>query len=104
MSDFANNTVKFIDDFWKIINAVFDGFWDFLQRGRIMRRAAFVLMWFLTFEAFHFCYNVAEQSGWDAATIGACFGVLTPVSGLQAAVMKFYSDARNADIHNSKPT
>lgn len=91
-----------ISGLWSIVNTVFDGLWDFLQRGRIMRRIAFVLMWWITFEAFNFCYQAAERSNWDAATIGACFGILTPVSALQAAIMKFYSDARNTDIHNSK--
>lgn len=94
--------VKNINGVWSVINAAFDGVWDFLQRGRVMRRSAFVLMWFLTFEAYHFCYTVAEQSNWDAATIGATFGILTPVSGLQAAVMKFYNDARTTDTY--RPT
>ena len=91
-----------INGLWLIFNSIFDGIWDFLQRGRIMRRIAFVLMWWITFEAFNFCYEAAEKSNWDAATIGACFGILTPVSALQAAIMKFYSDARNTDIHKEK--
>jgi hypothetical protein len=87
-----------IKGMWMVVNSLFSGIWVFLHDGKIIRRTAFVGMWYVTFEAYHFCYRAAAASGWDAAAIAACFGILTPVSVLQAAIMKFYNDARNADL------
>lgn len=89
--------VRLIKGVGEAVNAFFDIFWTLLHRGHLMRRAAFIMSWFITFESFEFCYRAAEQSGWNPMTIGACFGILTPVSGLQAAVMKFYNDSRAVD-------
>lgn len=49
-------------------------------------------MWWITFETYHWCFEVAKASNYDPLAIGACFGILTPVSALQGAVIKFYGD------------
>lgn len=82
---------------WTVINAVSDGFWDFLARGEIFRRASFVFMWYLTFEAYQFCYEAAKAAAYDPAAIVACIGILTPVSALQAVVFKFYSHGKKVN-------
>lgn len=86
-----------VSGMWFVVTRLFQGIWDLLHEGKMVRRTAFVLMWWITFESYHFCYRAAEASGWDAATIGACFGILTPVSALQGAIMKFYNDSRKSD-------
>ncbi len=80
---------------WNVINSLFAGLWDFMDKGVIIRRIAFFAMLYLTYESFSFCFKAAEAAKWDAATIGALFGILTPVSVLQAAVFKFYGDSRH---------
>ena len=90
----VNVVVKYIDLFWSIVNVFFNGIWVFMDRGHVTRRTAYWLMWYITFEAYHFCYRAAEAANWDAMAIGAAFGVLTPVSVLQGAVFKFYTDSK----------
>lgn len=70
--------------------------WQIIHDGILVRRACLGLSWYITIEAFHFCYQASEASGYDPATIGACVGILTPVSAMQAAVMKFYGDSRKS--------
>ena len=75
------------------MNAILNGLWEVLERGFLIRRASLAAAWVITFKAYWWCFYAAEQSGYDATTIAAAFGVLTPVSGLLALVQKGYSDA-----------
>jgi len=92
------STIKdLVDGLWGIFNSLAAGVWVFLHEGVIIRRASLLAMWWLTFEAYHFCYRAAAASNWEPTAIGSCFAILTPVSALQAGVLKFYNDARRKD-------
>lgn len=67
------------------------------ERGKLFKRITLVWMMWLSTEAYLWCFEYVEGlSGdvkLDAAAIVAA--ILTPVSGLQAAVFKFYAQHRN---------
>jgi len=72
----------------------FEKFWLVLDRSHIIRRMSLVAAWVLTFKTYYFCFKVGEAANWDATTIGACFAILTPVSGLMGMMVKFYNEGR----------
>jgi len=80
---------------WLIVNACLSGLWDIIDNRSIVRRSAYVLMWYITFQAYHFCFSSVVAAKYDPAAIAALFAILTPVSLLQAAVFKFYLDSRS---------
>lgn len=87
--------VPWINAFWSIVMACFEGFWTFLERGHLVRRSAYYLMWYITFEVTWACLELArgEGAGVDKAAIIGAF--MTPIGLLQAAVFKFYGEGRN---------
>ncbi len=91
-----------VNGLWGVINAALDGLWVALSQGKIVRRTAFFYMIYLTHISYTFCFEAAEASGWDPITIAACFAILTPVSALQGAALKFYNDQRRLD-QNATP-
>jgi hypothetical protein len=93
---------KHIAGSWLVVNAVFDGLWDLLHRGHIVRRSVLAAGWVLTFQTYYWCFDVAEKSAWNPATVGACFGILTPLSALMGFVQKMYNAGRisNGDGSN----
>lgn len=71
-------------------------FLEFLDRRSVFRRVAFVWMMWLTSKATMWCFSFAAAKTYEdgmqaAAVIGA---VMLPISGLQAAVIKWYSEHR----------
>lgn len=69
-------------------------FMEFMDRHFIVRRACVVSSLILTFMCFLWAmrYADAHPDPGLAAIIGA---ILVPISAFQAAVFKFYSDARD---------
>lgn len=87
---------------WLIINSLFQGVWDLLDRGHIVRRVCLGLMWFITIRAVFFIFEAAEASGWSYEVIGSSIGLLTPIAGLQGFVQKFYNDAKKHSLEAKK--
>lgn len=91
-----------ITGMWLIVNTLFQGVWDFLDRGHIIRRLCLGAMWYLTFKAVFFIFYAAEQSNYAYEVIGASIGLLTPLAGLQGFVQKFYNDSKKHAIEAKK--
>lgn len=83
-----------IEDAWALVHSLLGGFWKMAEEQAIFRRASLVAMWVITFQSYYWCFKAAEAAGYDPLAVAASFAVLTPVSGLQAAIMKFYGDSR----------
>ena len=83
-----------IDEAWAVINSLFNGLWEFLDRGFVMRRVFVGMTWYLTFKSYMWCFYVAEKSGYDPATIASSMAILTPISALQGFALKLYGDQK----------
>lgn len=74
-------------------------FLAFLDNRSVFRRVAFVWMMWLTTRATLWCFDFAAVKAFPdgiqtAAVIAA---VMAPIAGLQAAVIKFYTESRTPD-------
>jgi hypothetical protein len=88
-----------VEGAWSVLHALLNGLWRRVDDSRIIRRMVLFFTLYLTWVAYEWAFAIpVKDVSWDVgAVIGA---VLTPISALQAAVFKFYSEARN----NADPT
>ena len=91
---------EYIDNGWNIVHALMSGVWLQLQEGKIIRRMVLGIAAYLQYKAIVWAmvYATTLPAGTnviDAAAMVAA--ILTPISGLFAAAIKFYSDGRKHD-------
>lgn len=98
MPDFYKAIANHVEGVGLVINSVLNILWDVLHKGFIIRRISLFAAWYLTFESYRWCFEAGVNADWDPLVIGASIGILTPVSGLLGATIKFYSDAKR--IHD----
>lgn len=80
--------------FWVVVNGAFQGFWDLLCRGHVVRRAIVFFVLALTWESFSWAMDLALTKPITLELAGLIASVLTPLSGLQAITVKLYNDGR----------
>jgi len=71
-------------------------FLAFLDNRSVFRRVAFLWMIWLTTRATMWCFDFAAASPYkDGVQVAAVIAsVMAPIAGLQAAIFKWYSEAR----------
>ena len=101
-----NPITKLINHIWDSIHAVLSGFYLTLHRGKVIRRSVLYIALWLQYTALEWSMAFAAMQPMEADMVGVAAiiaAVLTPVSGLLAAAIKFYNDARRNetadDIH-----
>ena len=74
------------------MNKFFTSVFEVLDKGRVFRRAAFIWILFLTNEAFVWAmeFSMYGDASVDKAALIAA--ILTPLAGIQAWVLKIYTD------------
>ena len=70
-----------------------DTFWLHLEKGQVVRRIAFFGMLWMSYEAIMWSMEYVSTIG-DVTTANAMIigAVLTPITALQAAIIKFYAE------------
>jgi hypothetical protein len=87
--------IRHIDSFWLVVDAITRGFYDQLHKGSLIRRGLLGIAAYMQVYALLWCFEYATTSTHDPLAIAAVIGaLLTPVSALFAAAIKFYNDAR----------
>lgn len=84
------------------ISNTLDAFWKHIDDGQVVRRIAFFAMMWLTYTSYKWVMAYVETIDTvgieHAAIIGA---VLGPISGLQAAIIKFYAENPHHFTHRN---
>ena len=81
-----------IDGAWLIIRVLLRGIFDVIDDSHAVRRATLALGWYLMYESLMYCFEAGRGSNWNAGTIAASLGILTPISALLIFLHKFYGD------------
>ncbi len=84
-----------IDGFWLVIRVSFRGIWDVIDDAYLTRRASLGGGWYLMFVSLHYCFKAGEGSNWNAGTIAASLGILTPISALLIFLHKQYGEHKH---------
>lgn len=73
-----------------------NSFYEFADRSRIFRRGVLYVGLGINLYAFHWAVSYANQTVGmpELATAGIIAAILTPATGLLAAVFKFYNEGR----------
>lgn len=71
-------------------------FLEFLDNRSVFRRIAFVWMIWLTTKATLWCFDFATVKAYPdgVQTAAVIAAVMAPIAGLQGAIFKWYTDAR----------
>lgn len=70
-------------------------FWDWIDDRSVVRRLVLFITLWLTWESFHWAAGYAVQTKLDGLGAAAVIGAVTaPISFLQAAIFKNYSESR----------
>lgn len=70
-------------------------FWDWLDKRAIVRRIAFFLVLYMTWDAFYWTIHFADTSTKPGTEIGVIIAaVWAPLTALQAAVFALYANFR----------
>ena len=71
-------------------------FWDFVDSRSIIRRINLLSVLWLSWASFQWAMLFATETAKSGAEVGLIIAAVTaPIAGLQAFVVKVYSDARN---------
>lgn len=75
-----------------------DWFYEQLHKSMIVRRVAFFFMLWMTYKSYQWAFDfVATREVIDANTALIVAAILTPISTLQGAILKFYAQYKYKD-------
>lgn len=70
---------------------------DFIDRRQIVRRTAFFVLLYMTWESFQWAMHFAETTDKAGAEVGLIVAAVTgPVALLQRSVIDLYNQSRNS--------
>ena len=95
----GNFIIRCSDEFFRILRSVLTHFFQIMDEGKITRRFGTWSSMILTIYAIWWCFTFAmvPPPGFTGLDVGAVIAaVMTPVSALTAALMKFNNDGHAA--------
>lgn len=81
-----------------LLNIIFGGFLDFIDKRQIVRRAMVLICLWLLVDCYLWAKGYAMLPGKTGADLGIVIGtILTPVTALQGFLYRMYNDGRVVD-------